>query len=51
MSVNPIRVFSNANRCLLEALVTITIYLPKHFVRLFLDDISYLIKFIKGFSL
>ncbi|CAF2492646.1 unnamed protein product [Rotaria sp. Silwood2] len=29
--INPTRTFSNANRCLLEALITITIYLPKHF--------------------
>ncbi|CAF3695328.1 unnamed protein product [Rotaria socialis] len=29
--INPSRAFSNANRCLLEALVTITIHLPKHF--------------------
>jgi len=33
--INPTRLFSNANRCLLEALVTITIYLPKHFDFLF----------------
>lgn len=33
--LNPTRIFSNANRCLLEALITITIYLPKHFDFLF----------------
>ncbi|CAF0784017.1 unnamed protein product [Adineta steineri] len=33
--INPNRALSNANRCLLEALITITIYLPKHFDFLF----------------
>ncbi len=43
--INPNRAFSNANRCLLEALVTITIYLPKHFVRfLFVYIINYFFK-------
>ncbi|UJR25380.1 hypothetical protein I4U23_006728 [Adineta vaga] len=33
--MNPNRVLSHANRCLLEALITITIHLPKHFDFLF----------------
>ncbi|CAF0906649.1 unnamed protein product [Adineta ricciae] len=40
--INPNRALSHANRCLLEALVTITVHLPKHFDFLFdlLNDLN-----------